>query len=77
MIVEKKNKSQALNTFPNELNAEISLNRIDAPYENLSGRFRTSDKDFAKQFAHVYAGRLSKSKGILQKKCLAKWGKAI
>lgn len=77
MIVDQKNKAKSLNTSPNDLNAEISLNRSGTSYNNLSDKFKCLKKDFVKQFAHIYAGRLSKSKENLQKKCVLKWGESV
>lgn len=74
MILDRKGKAQDLKTFPNEVNAEVELNRIEVSYKNLSDKFKCTKKDFTKQFAHIYAGRLSKSKDSLTQKCISKWG---
>lgn len=75
MILDTKGKAEALKSYPNEFNAEVPLKRIDVSYQNLSDKFKCIKKDFTKQFAHIYAGRLSKSKDSLIQKCILKWGK--
>lgn len=56
-------------------NAEDNYFRSNCVYKNLSDRFLFSSKDFSKQFAHIYAVRLSKMISVIEKSIVKKWGK--
>nr|CAD7587454.1 unnamed protein product [Timema genevievae] len=53
----------------------VRVNRETCSYENLSQRFLHQTKDFGKQFAHIYAVRLSKMRGLIMRRVHQKWGK--
>nr|CAD7406319.1 unnamed protein product [Timema poppensis] len=53
----------------------VRVNRETCSYENLSQRFMHQTKDFGKQFAHIYAVRLEKMRGLIMGRVHQKWGK--
>nr|CAD7262162.1 unnamed protein product [Timema shepardi] len=53
----------------------VRVNRETCSYENLSQRFLHQTKDFGKQFAHIYAVRLEKMRGLIMGRVHQKWGK--
>lgn len=70
-----KNNSVSFDVSPTDLNLEIDLKRNEVKYQNHSNRFLCLKKDFKKQFAHIYAGRLKIMKQRTIQACSAKWGK--
>ena len=69
-----KNNSVSFDVSPTDLNLEIDLKRNEVKYQNHSSRFLCLKKDFKKQFAHIYAGRLKIMKQRTIQACSAKWG---
>lgn len=51
------------------------FSRVQCTYNNLSFKYRHQSKDFTRQFAHIYAARLSKMRDNLIKCIGQKWGK--
>ncbi|XP_013408410.1 DNA polymerase delta subunit 2-like [Lingula anatina] len=49
--------------------------RVSTAYENHSERFLLKEKNFTRQFAHLYAERLSTLRTQLEQTALRKWGK--
>jgi len=49
--------------------------REELPYENESNRFKITNRDFNRQYAHIYSTRLMKFQPLLQYRVLEKWGK--
>lgn len=58
----------------NDFSTEGDLERLTCHYQNLSERFLRTTKDFSKQYAHIYAARLTAMQAILQKRVKLKWG---
>ncbi|XP_077297697.1 DNA polymerase delta subunit 2 [Arctopsyche grandis] len=58
----------------NDFSTEGDLKRLTCHYHNLSERFLRITKDFSKQYAHIYAARLTAMQAILQKRVKLKWG---
>jgi len=54
--------------------AEVSFNRTQCSFENLSEKFKCRTRDFSNQFAHIYAGRLNLLKPRILKVAKEKWG---
>ena len=52
----------------------IRYEREELPYEDLSNRFKLTNRDFNRQYAHIYATRLMKFQSLLQYRVLEKWG---
>jgi hypothetical protein len=63
-----------LSTPTNVNQTESVYSRVNCSFENLSERFGHHSKDFAKQFAHIYAVRLTKMRELLTKRIRNKWG---
>lgn len=66
--------------FPDDKVAAKALNgdykRLDVSYKDTSDRFKfTSRSDYSKQFAHIYASRLSEMRDLLTLSVEKKWGK--
>lgn len=74
MILESSYSNGSLKGSPVEFNSEIALKRKEVRYENHSKRFLCLKRDFKKQFAHIYAGRLNALKSRLISSSSAKWG---
>ena len=78
MIPEKGNRSDSagkLLSMPvNENLSEIEYSRAECSYKNLSDTFKHEAKDFTRQFAHIYAVRLTKMRDLIRKKVQNKWG---
>ncbi|XP_054263776.1 DNA polymerase delta subunit 2-like [Macrosteles quadrilineatus] len=70
-------KYGVLNCPPTEDSAAICHKRVDCEYVDLSQIFRQQSKDFSKQFAHIYAVRLSSLRDPLVKRASAKWGSDV
>lgn len=50
-------------------------NRLTSSYTNTSDRFRfKGQNDYSKQFAHIYASRLTEMRELLTQKVKVKWG---
>lgn len=65
--------------FPDDEIAQAATNgeykRLVAPYVDTSDRFRfKGQNDYSKQFAHIYASRLSQMRRLLTEKVQEKWG---
>lgn len=54
-----------------------SLTRCEAKYVNNSERFELKEKQFKRQYAHIYASRLWTMRPKVQKAATAKWGKHV
>jgi DNA polymerase delta subunit 2 len=54
---------------------ETTYARINCSFKNISERFGLQSKDYARQFAHIYAVRLTKMRELLTKRIFNKWGK--
>lgn len=61
------------------LNSElvVVLQRKQIKYENHSKKFLCANKEFKRQFCHIYASRLNELKSTLTKSCIAKWGNSV
>lgn len=55
----------------------FSLTRCEAKYVNNSERFELKEKQFKRQYAHIYASRLWMMRAKVQKAATAKWGRNI
>lgn len=64
-----------LSTPTNENTSETAYPRVQCDFKNLSERFGHNSKDYARQFAHIYAVRLTKMRELLTKRIRKKWGK--
>jgi hypothetical protein len=53
---------------------ESVYSRVNCSFKNLSERFGHHSKDYAKQFAHIYAVRLTKMRKLLTKRIHNRWG---
>jgi DNA polymerase delta subunit 2 len=53
---------------------EIVYSRVNCNFKSLSERFGLQSKDYARQFAHIYAVRLTKMRELLTKRIRNKWG---
>lgn len=75
-VVWKSFNSKML--FSNGSNSSRSGNdfkRLSVNYEDLSKRFHFQAKnDYSKQYAHIYAARLSEMRALLTQRAKAKWG---
>ena len=58
----------------NENASETAYPRVHSDYKYLSERFGHNSKDYARQFAHIYAVRLTKMRELLTKRIRKKWG---
>lgn len=56
-------------------NKNDEYKRLSVPYTNKSENFVFQRRDYSKQFAHIYASRLTKMKTLLPPKMKEKWGK--
>ncbi|KDR14460.1 DNA polymerase delta subunit 2 [Zootermopsis nevadensis] len=63
-----------LSSPTNENETESVYSRINCSFTNLSERFGHHSKDYSKQFAHIYAVRLTKMRELLNKRIHNKWG---
>ena len=52
----------------------VTYSRSEANYENLSVRFLLKDKNFGRQYAHVYSSRLAELRPELEKIITSKYG---
>lgn len=62
---------------PNQNNGDVEFQRTDSHYEDKSERFILKDKNFVRQYAHLYAERLWTMRGKLEKAARNKWGKDV
>jgi DNA polymerase delta subunit 2 len=53
---------------------ETVYSRVNCSFRSLSERFGLQSKDYARQFAHIYAVRLTKMRELLTKRIRNKWG---
>lgn len=53
---------------------ETVYSRVNCSYKSLSERFGLQSKDFSRQFAHIYAVRLTKMRELLTRRVRNKWG---
>ena len=53
---------------------EVSFQRPSSKYENLSSRFVLKDRNFQRQYAHLYAERLKIMLPVLTEAAKRKWG---
>lgn len=63
--------------FPEDENIQEKdhYKRLVVPFTDNSQRFRfKSQNDYSKQFAHIYAARLTQMRGLLAQKSQEKWG---
>lgn len=75
MILKEKCEN-VFQASPAVVNTESQFSRTEVPYTNLSQKFKTSSKDYSRQFAHIYTVRLNLLKPRLLKAAKKKWGKA-
>ena len=64
--------------FPkdNKIKFNEEYKRLIVTHENTSERFQfKAQHDYSKQFAHIYASRLTKMRELLTIKAEEKWGK--
>jgi hypothetical protein len=64
-----------LSTPANENASATAYPRVHCDFRNLSERFGHNSKDYARQFAHIYAVRLTKMRELLTRGIRKKWGK--
>ncbi|RZF47778.1 hypothetical protein LSTR_LSTR006042 [Laodelphax striatellus] len=78
MKLHENSSSGCLLQGPEDLDASDKVfQRVSSSYKNLSQKFRHRAKDFSKQFAHIYAARLTEQRGTLLEKVYKKWGPGI
>ncbi|PNF27792.1 DNA polymerase delta subunit 2 [Cryptotermes secundus] len=53
---------------------ETVYSRVNCSYKSLSERFGLQSKDFSRQFAHIYAVRLTKMRELLTRRVRNRWG---
>ncbi|GFG38024.1 hypothetical protein Cfor_10623 [Coptotermes formosanus] len=63
-----------LSTPANENASATAYPRVHCDFRNLSERFGHNSKDYARQFAHIYAVRLTKMRELLTRGIRKKWG---
>lgn len=65
--------------FPGESgtqNSDNDFKRLSVKYTDSSKRFRfQAQNDYSKQFAHIYAARLTEIRDLLAQRAKEKWGK--
>jgi hypothetical protein len=64
-----------LSTPTKENTSAAAYSRVNCDFRNLSERFGHKSKDYARQFAHIYAVRLTKMRELLTRRIRKKWGK--
>ena len=64
-----------LSTPTNENTSATAYPRVYCDFRNLSERFGHNSKDYERQFAHIYAVRLTKMRELLTRRIHKKWGK--
>lgn len=74
-MILKEDASNVFKNSPVDVNADFEFARKEVSYENLSGKFKCSPKDFTKQFSHIYSNRLKIMRPRLLKAAKNKWGK--
>jgi DNA polymerase delta subunit 2 len=73
-VRDTSNVGKLLST-PTDVNkAENVYSRVNCNFRNLSERFGQHSRDYAKQFSHIYAVRLTKMRDLLMKRIRNKWG---
>ncbi|XP_075210012.1 DNA polymerase delta subunit 2-like [Lycorma delicatula] len=60
-----------------KISVDEVFSRVQCSYNNLSFKYRHQSKDFTRQFAHIYAARLSKMRDNLIKCIGQKWGSNV
>ncbi|ESO11643.1 hypothetical protein HELRODRAFT_71825 [Helobdella robusta] len=53
---------------------ECFKQRLSHVYSNESERFQLKDRNYSRQYAHIYASRLEHNKSYLEEKCRRTWG---
>lgn len=72
---ESTNSAGKLLSAPTNMKeTEIIYSRANCSFKNISERFGLKSKDYARQFAHIYAVRLTKMRELLAKRIRNKWG---
>ena len=76
MIDNQTNKADYLLSCPGSGEAgELDvIERSSCSYENKSERFFLREKNFNRQYAHIYAVRLMEMRDTLKKAAEQKWG---
>ncbi|KAL0270573.1 UNVERIFIED_CONTAM: hypothetical protein PYX00_007939 [Menopon gallinae] len=78
MILEKADRNlSSLKSSPVECEAEFSATRDDYTYEDLCEKFKCRERNFNRQYAHIYAGRLNAMQDAIKKSCITKWGNEV
>ncbi|PSN42721.1 DNA polymerase delta subunit 2 [Blattella germanica] len=73
--VNRTNSAGKLLSRPLDGNEQETVySRAECSYKDFSSRFKHEAKDFSRQFAHIYAVRLTKMTELLKKKVHKKWG---
>lgn len=52
----------------------VHYKREELTYQDLSGRFQLVNRDFSRQYAHIYSVRLMKFRTLLEDRVQKKWG---
>lgn len=55
----------------------VRYEREELDYEDLSSTFKLVNRDFNRQYAGIYAIRLTKFQTLLEKRVEKKWGKTV
>jgi hypothetical protein len=55
----------------------VRYEREELDYEDLSGTFKLVNRDFNRQYAGIYAIRLTKFQTLLEERVEKKWGKTV
>lgn len=56
-------------------NSDIELKRLDVKYVDKSKKFYFKQRDYSKQFSHLYSTRLEIMTKLLASRVKDKWGK--
>lgn len=54
-----------------------TFQRLSCDYENLSSRFKLQDRNYQRQYAHLYSERLISMRPGLEKAARRKWGNCL
>ena len=55
----------------------VRYEREELDYEDLSSTFKLVNRDFNRQYAGIYAIRLTKFQTLLEERVEKKWGKTV
>ena len=80
MIDNQTNRADYLLSFPatgEEYEDLEVIERSSCSYENKSERFLLKEKNFNRQYAHIYAVRLMEMRDTLKKAAAQKWGNDV